>query len=258
MGASVASAESLALQLADAARDTWRAVRGRDDLHHEVGQGADGTPTLRIDEILDNAILERAADLGIGVVSEESGKTEAGNNSLWAYVDPLDGSRNAARGIPFFCTSIAISDRAGPEGLLAGVVRNLVTNETIHAGDGPLRVDGDPHTPRPYNPDEVMVAVIADSATDEIKAEQGRRGHHMRDLGSAALEMAYIATGALDAFVVRQPWLRNIDIAAGMHLIDRAGGEHHDPQGGPVKLGYDVRERVGIIAGRGGALEAIA
>ncbi len=258
MVATVPSPEQNALELADAAREAWRAVRHRDDLHQEVGTGADGTPTLRVDQILDEAILERARDLGIGVISEESGQSGDASSGLWAYVDPLDGSRNAARGIPFFCTSIAIADGPGHDHLLAGVVRNLVTGETVHAGDGPVRVDGDVHEPRPFNPGEVMVAVIADSAKDEIKAEQGRRGHHMRDLGSAALEMAYIATGALDAFLVRQPWLRNIDIAAGMHLVDRAGGEHHDPQGGPVQLDFDVRRRIGIVAGRAGALEAVA
>ncbi len=252
----MASPERMALQLADVARDAWEDARHETDLYRVVAMGADGTPTARIDQVLDDAILAAAKDIGLSVISEESGRT--GDEGPWAYVDPLDGSRNAARGIPFFCTSIAIAETPDAAGLRAGVVRNLVGGETLHAGDGPLHVDGRVADLPAWNPDEVMVAVIADSAEDEIKAEQGRRGHHLRDFGSAALEMAYVAVGRLDAFLVRRPWLRNIDIAAGIHLVQQAGGICITPEGGPLQLGLDVRDPLAIVAARSqSALEAV-
>ncbi len=221
--------------------------------------GADGTPTLRVDRILDEAIIAAADDAGIGVISEESGRRD-GERPLWAYVDPLDGSRNATRDLPFFCTSIAIADKPGHDGLQSGVVRHLVSGREFAAtAGGPFTVDGATPKPRPFDPEEVMVAVIADSAEEEIKAEQGRRGHHLRDLGSAALELAYVATGALDAMLVRREWLRNIDIAAGIVLVDAVGGSCTDPHGGPVRIGFDVQDRIGIVAARTPqAMEAVA
>ncbi len=244
------------MQLTDAARDAWHDVRRQGDLYRVVGIGADGTATSLADRILDDAILELAGDLGISVISEESGQT--GEEGPWAYVDPLDGSRNAGRGIPFYCTSIAIADTPTAAGLRAGVVRNLVSGETIHAGDGPVHIDGKVASQPAFSPEEVMVAVIADSAEDEIKAEQGRRGHHLRDFGSAALELAYVSVGRLDAFMVRRPWLRNIDIAAGIHLVHQAGGTCLSPEGDAIELGLDVRQGLGIVAARSqAALEAV-
>ncbi len=252
----MADPERLALQLADVARDAWYDARRDEDLYRTVGMGADGTTTSHADRLLDDAILEEAEALGLSVISEESGQT--GEGGPWAYVDPLDGSRNAARGIPFFCTSIAIADTPTAAGLRAGVVRNLVSNETIHAGDGPVHINGRVVDLPAWNPDEVMVAVIADSAEDEIKAEQGRRGHHLRDFGSAALELAYVSVGRLDAFLVRRPWLRNIDIAAGIHLVQQAGGTCVSPEGGAIELGLDVRQGIGVVATRNpSALEAV-
>ncbi len=252
----MADAERLALQLADAARDAWDDVRQQKDPYRVVGMGADGTETSHADRVLDDAILALARDLGVSVISEESGRT--GDEGPWAYVDPLDGSRNAARGIPFYCTSIAIADTPSAASIKGAVVRNLVSGETIHAGLGPVHIDGQVATLPPWTPDEVMVAVIADSAEDEIKAEQGRRGHHLRDFGSAALELAYVSVGRLDAFLVRRPWLRNIDIAAGIHLVHQAGGICQSPEGTAIELGLDVTQGIGIVATRtAGVLEAV-
>lgn len=249
---------TLARRLADAAFDAWTDVQGRDDLHDEVGMGADGTPTSRVDRFLDEAILDEAADLGVGVVSEETGRRD-GEVGTWAYVDPLDGSRNAGRGIPFFCTSIAVAHREGADGLRAGVVRNLVTGDVYDARrGGGFRCNGRPFAHRGFDADEVMVALIADSSVDDVQREQQRRGHHIRDLGSAAMELSLVATGALDAFIVRKDWLRNVDIAAGMLIVEEAGGVVEAPGGGPADLTFDVTDRLGLVAAHGPeAMEAV-
>lgn len=241
---------AIAHRLTDAAFDTWQEIRGRDDLHEVVGQGADGTATMRVDQLLDDAILEEALALDVGVVSEESGRRDAGQE-IWAYVDPLDGSRNAARGVPFFCTSIAVATGEGPDALKAGIVRNLVSGDLYEAGRGTgVLLNGEAPRPRPFTRAEAMVAIIADSGTPDLQHEREHHGHHVRDLGSAALELALVSVGALDAMVVRQPWLRSIDVAAGAVLVEEAGGRASDPGGGPLELNFDVKDRLGIIAAR--------
>lgn len=237
-------------RLADAAYEAWHRHKHEPGLHDEVGMGADGTPTSRIDLLLEGPLLEEAADLGLSVLSEEAGYIDHGSD-LVAVVDPLDGSRNAGRGIPLHCTSIAIG-RGDLLGVEAGVVRSLVTGERYEARAGKgATVDGRPVRAPPFDPDDVMVAVIADSSVDEVKQEQQRMGHHLRDLGSAALELAFVGIGALDAFLVRQPWLRVVDIAAGTLFVRETGGRVVDPAtGSDLATPFDVTVRTGIIAAR--------
>ncbi|HLF16267.1 MAG TPA: inositol monophosphatase family protein, partial [Candidatus Thermoplasmatota archaeon] len=129
---------ALAAALADAAYGAWQRVKDRADRHDKVGVGAGGNPTSKADDALEKAILRKAKGFGLTVLSEEAGLVGQGSD-LIAVVDPLDGSRNAGRGIPFHCTSVAVG-KAGPKaslgGLQAGVVRNLVTGDTYAAAKG--------------------------------------------------------------------------------------------------------------------------
>lgn len=220
-------------------------------MRDEVGIGADGTPTIRADDLLESAILDVAASLELSVLSEEAGFVDHGSD-LVAVVDPLDGSRNAGRGIPFHCVSIGIGRRDCSD-LEAGVVQNLVTGDVYAAAHGQgATVNGEPVQRTPFDPEEVMVAVIADSSMDEVKQEQQRRGHHLRDLGSAALELCLVGTGALDAFIVHKPWLRVIDIAAGTLFVREAGGVVVDPAtGADLSTPFDLSVRTGLQAATG-------
>lgn len=241
-------AAHIAHTLADAAKEAWRTMDASVDKAEEVAMGADGTPTTRADRILDDAVLEAAERLGVSVLSEESGFTDHGGD-LTAVVDPLDGSRNAGRGIPFFCAAVGVG-RDDLLGLEAGVVHNLVTGDVYAAGRGAgASLNGRPLRAPGFDPGEVMVAVIADSSADEVQQEQERRGHHIRDLGSAALEMCLVASGALDAFIVRKQWLRVIDIAAAALIVREAGGVVRRPQSeADLDTPFDLDVRTGVEA----------
>jgi NAD+ kinase len=252
---------SLARALADAAFDAWTGVEDRADRHAKVGLGAGGNPTSRADDALEKAILLAAADLGVSVLSEEAGFVDNGSDLL-AVVDPLDGSRNAGRGIPLHCTSIAIgrTSMAGSMAQLdAGVVQNLVTGDLYAAkkGRGAFH-NGTPVAQTPFDPDEVIVGVIADYASTEIDEAHARREHHIRDLGSAAIELCLVGTGAMDAFVVRRPWLRVVDIAAGTLFAREAGGFVLDPEGGDLDMPLNLQARSGLLAAHSpAALQAV-
>jgi myo-inositol-1(or 4)-monophosphatase len=259
--ASVAEPARLARALADAAHDAWQPVASRRDRHDVLRVGADGTPTTRADDRLDEAILATADELGVSVLSEESGFTDHGSHYV-AVVDPLDGSRNAGRGLPFFCTSIAIGTR-GQEGRLsdvvAGCVRDLTLGTRYEAVRGAATVDGSPVRPRRFDPDEILIAMIADYEDPATLDRLQRKGQHARDLGSAALELCYVGTGALDVFDVRRRWLRIIDIAAGTLFVRESGGLVLDPESGKdLDVPFDLAARTGIIAARNqAALEAV-
>lgn len=248
--------------LADAAFDAWVRIESDPRRHDKVGQGAGGNATSKADKALEDAILAAAKDLKLSVLSEEAGLIDNGSKLL-AVVDPLDGSRNAGRGIPFHCTSVAIG-MAGPMGRLssveAGVVQNLVTADLYAAkrGQGAF-VNGEPVVRQNFDPDEVVVGVIADYASTEIEEAQARRDHHVRDLGSAALEMCLVGTGAMDAFIVRKPWLRVIDIAAATLFVREAGGRVLDAQDNrdlDMPLNLDARTSL-VAAHSKPAMEAV-
>lgn len=160
-------------------------------------------------------------------LGEETGGNLDLSEPTWV-VDPLDGTVNYAHGLPVWCVSIAAVQENEP---IAGVIFNPLLDETFTAVKGggaflngtPLRVSRIEEFRRsllvtgfPYNINENPHGAI--DAFDEIL----RRGVAVRRLGSAALDLAYVAAGRFEGFweVALNPW----DVAAGALLVNEAGG----------------------------------
>ena len=245
-------------RLAEAPEAAWKGIQGRSDLNERVGMGADGTPTTVADAALDAAMLDVAEELDITILSEEAGLVDHG--SRWtAVVDPLDGSRNAGRGIPFYCTSVAVGS-GSLLGLEAALVIDLTCGDRYEAERGRgARLNGRPVHKSLFDPREVLVAVAADYDDPMTVERMQRKHHHIRDLGSAAMEMCLVGTGALDAFDVRKDWLRVIDIAAATLFVREADGIVLDPATGEdLDTPFDLGARTGVLAAKDRqALEAV-
>jgi fructose-1,6-bisphosphatase/inositol monophosphatase family enzyme len=193
-----------------AALDDWR-PRGE-----RPGQYA-------IDLAADRAVLEVLDGAGIGVVSEESG-VHRPDAALIAVVDPVDGSTNAARGIPWYASSICVLDEAGPR---VSVVANLANGMRYHAVRGAGAWRGTTRV-RPSGGRSLREAVVAIS---------GMPGRHLgwaqfRAFGAAALELCAVADGTFDAFVVGAhaalaPW----DYLGAMLVCQEAGAVIGELQG---------------------------
>jgi len=143
-------------------------------------------------------------------------------------VDPIDGTVNYYYGIPHFCISIAL--RCKNE-LISGVIFDPSTNDLWQVtSDGPALLNGKEISTSPRTKLEESILYIGCGKTDDALntgLERFRRGslraRKMRMMGSAALGMAYIACGRLDAYVESRISLW--DIAAGQLLIEKAGGK---------------------------------
>lgn len=156
---------------------------------------ADGHPGQHIGDVVANeAALNLLQDAGLAVLSEESGFTEGSKESdCIVVIDPVDGSTNASKAIPWYSMSICAVDSAGP---LLARVENLVTGQSFTAQRGSgAHFEGSP---------------IAPSAIKHLnKAVLGLSGHpkqhwgwkQYRSLGSSALDMCLVARGSLDGFV---------------------------------------------------------
>lgn len=194
---------------------------------------------------------------GHGIYGEEGTRERLEGEFRW-YIDPLDGTTNFAHGLPQFCVSMGLEQRpAGLEAdqdgtLVAAIIYDPMRDELFSAERGKgaqlngkaMRVS---HTP------ELAEALLAtgfpsrkrhDSPNVHFYHEFTLRSHGLRRAGSAALDLASVASGRMDAFweFNLNPW----DTAAGVLLVEEAGGRVTDFSGGKFKL--DSRE---VLASNG-------
>ncbi len=188
-----------------------------------VGAGLGGDDTTAIDKAAEDVILARFRDLDVTIVSEEVGRF--GTGSTVVVVDPIDGSVNAKRGIPFFSLSIAIADGERMDDVFFGYVFDFGTGEewTATRGRG-AQLDGAP-----------LGAILPKDTIDILSLEATRSplvardapkvadiAHRMRVMGSLALSLCHLAAGRVDA-VCSLKGARSVDIAAAQLLVRELG-----------------------------------
>jgi myo-inositol-1(or 4)-monophosphatase len=199
-----------------------------------------------VDHLSEALILDaiRAAFPGDSLLAEETGEHDAaggqaatsGIGRVW-IVDPLDGTINYANGIPFWCVSIALAIDGR---LVVGVIHDPVRRETFAAAiEGPARLWSPSATGAEVGvsvKDQISDFVISMHLAGRSVATRARAIRKVirvsRNMGSAALALAYVANGRFDAFV-QQGGLSTWDVAAAGFIVERAGGTVTNLQGGP-------------------------
>jgi myo-inositol-1(or 4)-monophosphatase len=239
----------------EAAIEAIGSLVGTPEAYREVYTGADGTPTWLIDDVSEQAILGVLEDSGIKmrILSEEIGECIFGEEpEITVALDPLDGTYNAAMGIPFYSISIAIGS-ADLSRMDFGYVRNLVSDDTYHAiaGEGAFFNGERIHVSEREKLGEACVSIYGYRTNVEHTLELARRVRRNRLLGSAALELCYVAAGKFDAFADIRNSLRLIDIAAGKLILEEAGGKVTDGTGNKLFPECNVINRLSMIASNG-------
>src|SRR5690606_2788884 len=196
------------------------------------------TEADRLAEEAVNNVLRRAFP-AYGIVGEETGVTAGTDGHRW-FVDPLDGTTNYAQGLPLFATPIAL-EKDGE--LLVGVVHLPVLDETYTAVRGrgawkngvPLHVS---------SADKLENALLVSGYPNDMSPGRPTNADHMttlaaqsrgvRLLGAAAIDLVYVASGVFEAYwdLDNSPW----DVAAGVLLVQEAGGKVTDMNGGELDL----------------------
>lgn len=204
-----------------------------------VAMGADGSPTEELDRRAEARILAVLEEEGVDwdVVSEEAGHVVRGGGRT-LVLDPIDGSHNVLRNLPYASISIALG-ASTLGGVDVGVVHDLFTGTTAWATrGGGACVDGRRVRVRPWNPKgELFFLNLGRHATPRALALAGR-GRRVRALGCASIEMVTVATGAADAYLFENDTpnrnLRVTDIAAAYRIVLEAGGGVGDATGRPI------------------------
>jgi len=205
-----------------------------------------------VDRESESRIMDRLRKIlpGSGFIAEES--PELRSSELTWVIDPLDGTTNYIHGVPMYCISIGLMN---DNRIIAGVVYEVNLNECFYTWDGAPS----------YKNNEVIRVSGTRKAVDSLFATgfpyhdyhriddyldvfrylmQHSRG--IRRLGSAAADLAYVATGRYDGFFEYglSPW----DVVAGVLLVMNAGGKVTDFSGGENYIfGKEIIATNGII-----------
>lgn len=222
------------------------------DLRCALGTGAAGDKTFPIDRRTEEIIISGLEVCGepCTVISEEAGLVDLKGGGLRVIIDPVDGSKNAIAGIPFFCTSIAVAGGDRMESIFMSYILNLLTGDEFWAERGAgAFLNGD----RIYAQQDDVLRLVAYEAQSP-----GRdlplifpllsQAHKTRCFGSTALDLAYLSSGAVSVFVCPAP-SRSFDFAAGWLLTRESGGIITDLKGehtGAIPLG--LKRSVPLLA----------
>jgi myo-inositol-1(or 4)-monophosphatase len=235
-------------------------ARARDVLAHHpdpaalAGPSAGGDTALAIDRAVEDGCFEELGALGVGlqVISEERGEVALGaGGDVHVVIDPIDGSRNASRGMPAFALSIAVASGPTMGDVELGFVLDLGHGEEWRArrGGGSF-LDGARLPPRAR--DGRMEVLGIESAHPRLVARhaaalEATGAARLRGLGSVALSLCHVAAGRFDAAATLAP-TRSVDCAAAQLIVREAGGAVAFPEAGgdpaATPLSLDMRSRV--------------
>lgn len=223
-----------------------------------LGIGAGGDPIKKVDLAAENAITStfRKHKLSFTLVSEESGIEEYGDfpHKHFVTADPIDGTTNLIRGIPFFATSIAVSTKPSIETVHAAMVVDLSRDiaYTAQKGKGAYRNNQRIAPSKETSLKEAVVGIDLKSYKVQEVALQLtnliRETSHIRHLGANALELCYVADGTIDAFIDIRGKLRTTDIAAAWLILQEAHAIMSTPEGDPLKVTLSPKQTVKFVA----------
>ncbi len=227
-------------------------TRLRPESSQAIGKGAGGDKTFPIDKKAEDIIIDALDSLGepLSIISEELGARELKGGGKRVLIDPVDGSKNAVTGVPFYCSSIAVADGDRIGSVSLSYVLNLLTGDEFWAEKGKGAF---------FNGEKIyaqkddllrLIAYEAQSPKNDIPRIMKLLGEARRTrcLGATALDLAYLAYGAVSVFVSPAP-SRSFDFAGGRLLVIEAGGVFTDTDGNSIEdLEAGLRLRVPIMA----------
>jgi myo-inositol-1(or 4)-monophosphatase len=237
----------LSRRAAHAARDAVAALASTAERAVAHGEGEGGDTTLAVDKAAEDAIFRELEAFGVPLtaVSEERGEVVVGGpaDAVRVVIDPVDGSVNAKRGLPFACVSIAVASGSRMEDVEVGFISELdpVRDWWAVREEGAFR-DGQRLAALEPGPLEMLGLETARprrvaAASEAIASVEARR---LRTLGSVAASMCLVAAGNLDAMITLRD-VRSVDVAAAQLIVAEVGGAVALPGGDALDL--EMRSR---------------
>jgi fructose-1,6-bisphosphatase/inositol monophosphatase family enzyme len=217
-------------------------------LGNNVGIGADGTVTKYIDQVAEDAALNiiKRSKIKVNVLSEEVGFINNGGKYTF-ILDPIDGTRNAYRGIPFYSVSLGVGKKTLSD-IEYGIVQNIPTGDIFTAEKGIGAFYNKKQIIAPEVPDKEILSSLALGINHDKYTLHQAKKEKVRSLGSSSLEMCMVAIGALDYYMVGKEYIRIVDIAASTLIVREAGGIVTNILGGDLDMPFSLDERCSVVA----------
>jgi myo-inositol-1(or 4)-monophosphatase len=239
-------------------REVFEGLPARADREAILRAGVGGDDTTAIDDAAERKVVERlerlhAAGESFTLVSEELGERRFGDvGSRWVVVDPVDGSVNAKRGIPFFALSIAVAEGPTMGDVTFGFVHDFGSGEewTAARGEG-ARLNDEPLA-RELPKDQIEILSFEATKTVTIADRVGAMvglAERLRIMGSLAITLCHLAAGRVDAACSLKR-ARSVDIAAAQLLVRECGLAIDLPEAPPFEAApLDLEGRSRVVAG---------
>ncbi len=249
-------------QIAINVYDAIHPILGTKKAAEKTQRGAGGDISMQIDLIAENVVIDMLenANVNLLLISEEIGekyignKEKAINNQNALIIDPIDGSNNAVRGIPYCSISIAYAIGRTINDIKKAVILDLNTKDIYWAikGEGAYLNNNEIH---------VSDLNITDKCFFELNLPMKnffkhidnlrpifRRFFRIRVLGSSALTLCQLAKGSMEAFINLRETNRLVDVAAGILILKEAGGEIFSLTGSKIEGDLSIYLKFPFIA----------
>jgi myo-inositol-1(or 4)-monophosphatase len=223
-----------------------------------LGMGAGGDLMKPVDLAAEKAIVETLLRhyVSFTLISEESGikKFGAKPEDCFLTADPIDGTTNLMHGLPFFASSIGVSNKPELSDVYAGMVIDLAHDVTYTAfkGEGAYRNRKKMETSKITSLDEAVVGLDLNTFKSKTVVPKVidliENTKHIRHYGANALEICYVANGLSDAFIDLREKIRATDVAAGFLIMKEAGGVVTTPDNQTLNVKLDPSQKLSFIA----------
>ncbi len=230
-------------------------IAGTEHAAGDFGIGAGGDVSRNIDIIAEKAVLDYLKEINFDcvVLGEECGRVELSDKPKgFVIMDAIDGSANAVRGVPFFCSSLAFATENKLSSITDGVITNLSNGEMYWASKNKgAFFDKKKIKVHDKEPIYKIIGINTSGASINLlkKLDPVFKNHdHTRHFGANALEMALFARGLMDIFIDLRDKIRIQDIAAGYLIVKEAGGILVDGDLNPLDADLSYSTRVSFIA----------
>ncbi len=244
--------------LCEASKKIYENVKDLAGTKHAAGDfgvGAGGDISRNIDIVAEKTVLDylKEIDFECIVLGEECGRVEISNNPKgFVIMDAIDGSANAVRGVPFFCSSLAFATGNKLSSITDGVITDLSNGEMYWASKNKGAFFNNKQI-KVHKEDPIykIVGINTSGATIDMMKRLHpifENHNHTRHFGANALEMALFARGLMDVFIDLRNKIRIQDIAAGYLIVKEAEGLLLDADLNDLDADLSYETKVSFIA----------
>mgnify|MGYP000026494693 CR=1 FL=1 len=211
------------------AYNAFHEVKQSQKFKEKIKKGYGGDITLYFDEYVEEVIINELKDKVGKILSEEKGIIEGYGEGI-AIVDPVDGSTNTFRDLPFCATTLVLAKGERFQDIIISGTIDLIRGDMFISDGNKTYLNGkEVKTSKTVDLNEVIASIDVKLTKESIiygktlnKILEAVR--YIRFFGAIALDLAYVASGKLDAFIVPTPRVRLLDIVGGMFMVKNAGG----------------------------------